>query len=215
MRLVYHNDMNIPRQPDPRANQKRRTRDALVAAAATLLSAGGRPTVADAAAAAGISRATAYRYFPTQQHLLVEAAEIAPIMRPVEDWVSALPADGAAETRVLELQRRINGVMLERPAPMRTALRVYLDDWLARRAAGEDAPDVRPGRRMAWIDAALAPAGRKLPRARRRRLHATLALTMGVEATIVMKDVCRLGDDEAQAVLRWAAATLLAAALEP
>jgi hypothetical protein len=67
---------------------------------------------------------------------------------------------------------------------------------------------------MAWIDAALAPATRKLPRARRRRLQAALALTMGVEATIVMKDVCRLDDDEAQVVLRWAAAALLAAALE-
>jgi AcrR family transcriptional regulator len=215
MRQLYHNDMKIPSQPDPRANQKRRTRDALVAAAAKLLADGARPTVPEAAAAAGISRATAYRYFPTQQHLLVEAAEITPMMRTVEDWAAAMPADGNSAARVLELQRRLNGVMFDRQVPMRTALRVYLDDWLARRAAGEASPDVRAGRRMTWIDAALAPTARKLPRARRRRLQAALALTMGVEATIVMKDVCRLDDDEAQSVLRWVASTLLAAELLP
>ena len=214
MRHEYHNDMIVPRQADPRANQKSRTRAALVAAAATLLDGGSRPTVAEAAEAAKISRATAYRYFPTQEALLVEALELTPMMRPVEDWVAALPATGANPARLLELQDLFNRIQFEKEVPMRTALRVYLDAWLAKHAAGEHSPIVRPGRRMEWIQAALRPADRKLSKAQRRRLHTALALTLGVEALIVMKDVCQLDDDEALDVLRWTATTLLQAGLK-
>ena len=50
-----------------------RTRAALIDAASRLL-AGGRPaTVEEAAEAAGVSRATAYRYFANQRALLVAA----------------------------------------------------------------------------------------------------------------------------------------------
>ena len=55
-----------------RVNQKARTRAAIVDAAQALRSASGRPTVAEAADAAKVSRATAYRYFPTQEALQVE-----------------------------------------------------------------------------------------------------------------------------------------------
>lgn len=214
MRQQYHNGMNVLRQADPRANQKSRTRAALVAAAAALLDGGGRPTVAEAAEAAKISRATAYRYFPTQEALLVEALELTPMVRPVEAWVGALPATGAHPARLLELQDLFNRILFQKEVPMRTALRVYLDAWLAKRAAGERSPAVRPGRRMEWIEAALRPADRTLSKTQRRRLHAALALTLGVEALIVMKDVCQLDDDEALSVLRWAATTLLKAGLK-
>src|SRR4051794_3607591 len=74
--------MTISRQdPEPkkfddggRVNQKRRTRTAIVDAALALLDEGTTPTVAHAAEAARVSRATAYRYFPTQESLLLEAA---------------------------------------------------------------------------------------------------------------------------------------------
>jgi hypothetical protein len=42
---------------------------------------------------------------------------------------------------------------------------------------------------------------------------AALALTLGTESIIVMKDVCRLDDDDAIAVLRWAATAILRTAL--
>src|SRR6478736_7160959 len=56
-----------------RTAQKRRTRDALVAAARAAVARGATPTVEAAAEAAGISRATAYRYFPNRHALLVAA----------------------------------------------------------------------------------------------------------------------------------------------
>ena len=62
-----------PYEVGGRADQKRRTRAALVSAARELVARGVTPTVADAADAASISRAAAYRYFPNQALLLVAA----------------------------------------------------------------------------------------------------------------------------------------------
>ena len=60
-----------------RESQKNRTRKALIEAARRLMGAGQHPTVPEAAEAAGISRATAYRYFPTQEMLLAESVGLA------------------------------------------------------------------------------------------------------------------------------------------
>src|SRR5258708_10070028 len=67
------NVMSTPYELGGRSAQKARTRDALVAAARELVAAGVTPTVEDAAAAASISRSTAYRYFPNERALLVAA----------------------------------------------------------------------------------------------------------------------------------------------
>ena len=48
-----------------------RVAEAILDVAADLLAAGGKPpSMADVAAAAGVSRATLYRYFPTREQLL-------------------------------------------------------------------------------------------------------------------------------------------------
>lgn len=199
--------------PDARANQKGRTRAALVAAASDLLRRGVTPTVAEAAEEAKVSRATAYRYFPTQEALLIEVAELSPAVAPVEAALAALPP-GDVEARLLHLLDAFNPILFANQAPMRNALRVYLDTWFENRRAGEDASPIREGRRTRWLDEALEPARRGMPRRHWRRLQAALSLTLGSEALIVMKDVCRLDDHEAMAVLRWAAITLLRAGLE-
>ena len=153
MRLLYHNDMKIPSQPDPRANQKRRTRDALVAAAAKLLADGARPTVPEAAAAAGISRATAYRYFPTQAKLLVEAALEG--LRPVmEAALAAAPAGltGAdVAKRVDTLVRSMQRLAIENEHLLRTMIHLTVVE--------KSPPGTRPrgSRRVDWIELALAP----------------------------------------------------------
>jgi AcrR family transcriptional regulator len=58
--------MAVPDEPDPRANQKSRTREAIIDGALELMAEGTMPTVVAAAERAKVSRATAYRYFPTQ-----------------------------------------------------------------------------------------------------------------------------------------------------
>ena len=56
-----------------RSNQKRRTRQDLLQAAARLMKSGQTPTLAEVAEEALISRATAYRYFSSLEALLAEA----------------------------------------------------------------------------------------------------------------------------------------------
>src|SRR5690349_14478989 len=65
--------MAVPYEATGRTQQKSRTRQALVDAARRLLADGLTPRVEDAAADAGISRTTAYRYFANQRSLLVAA----------------------------------------------------------------------------------------------------------------------------------------------
>lgn len=213
---MYHHGMNVSSDYDapdydPRANQKQRTRAAIVEAANALLAAGVRPTVPEAAAAARVSRATAYRYFPTQDALLVEAAASRPT-GTIEALLSSLP-DSGGRANFTALQATASDVMFKEEAAMRAALRTYLDAWFQAREKGDPAPHVREGRRMRWIDTALGPTLATLPESRARRLRAGLALTLGIEPLIVMRDVCRLDDAQAREVLGWVAETLLDAVL--
>jgi AcrR family transcriptional regulator len=198
---------------DPRANQKERTRKALVDAAKDLARGGAAPTVAEAAEHARVSRATAYRYFPTQESLLVEVSDVTPMVEPIEDMLRKLSGDDA-EARLSQLVDTFMPIVVAEEVPLRAALRVYLDTWLEARRRGEIAPKVREGRRTRWLDTALEPVRKKLPKAEWRRLRAALSLTLSIDALVVMKDVALLDDEEALAVLRWAALTLLRAGLE-
>jgi len=190
---------------DPRANQKQRTRAAIVEAAARLLAGGVEPTVATAAEAAKVSRATAYRYFPTPEALHIEIAGVTPAYAPVEVLIQALAGDDS-EARLLAFVGKFNAITFAEEARMRMALKVYLDTWFASRGDEAKAPAIREGRRMRWLDRVLEPARRDMTKARWR--------TGGTEVMVIMKDVCRLDDAEAQEVLLWAAQTLLRAGLE-
>jgi AcrR family transcriptional regulator len=198
---------------DPRANQKHRTRAAIVEAAARLMRNGVAPSVADAAKEAKVSRATAYRYFPTPEALQLEAAGVTPAYAPLEASILA-GLEGDAEERLAQMISKLNAAVFADEAQMRMALKVYLDTWFASGAAGGSAPPLREGRRMRWLDAALAPERKALPKKRWRRLQAALALATGPDAMVVMKDVCGMSDREAQETLLWAAKALLRAGLD-
>jgi AcrR family transcriptional regulator len=201
-------------QEDSRANQKARTREAIVEAAQQLHRRGITPTVAQAAEQARVSRATAYRYFPTQEALIVEVTGITPRVLEVDELLENLTTEDV-ETRLLQLQETFGQIVLAEEAQFRTALRVYQDTWLRSERNGDskNGPAVREGRRMRWLDKVLEPL-HDLPEERKRRLRDALALTMGIDSIVTMKDVCGLEDQEALAVLRWAAIVLLRAGLE-
>ncbi|MEO6340279.1 MAG: hypothetical protein ABIO39_09595 [Caulobacteraceae bacterium] len=198
---------------DPRANQKERTRAAIVEAAARLVKSGQTPSVADAAKAAKVSRATAYRYFPIPDALLMEVAGITPAYAPVEAFVQAIDG-GDAMQRLVQFAERVNATTFADEAQMRLALKVYQDIWFAGLSAGAQPPPLREGRRMRWLEKVLEPERKGMAKQQWRRLQAALALTMGVEAMVVMKDVCRLDDEEAGEILRWAAQAILKAGLD-
>jgi AcrR family transcriptional regulator len=189
-----------------RTNQKRRTRAAIVAAAAAMLEAGQTPTVAEVADAAAVSRATAYRYFPSQEHLLGEAA--------LELAVPDIPREVEAAGNLPEV--RVDaavGATMQYVLDHELALRALLRRSLEPTAAGEDPPRRRAGRRVDWATAALEPVADQLGEAEHRRLVVALSLCMGIETLVVFQDVCGLDQAEAQEVARWAAQRLLAGTL--
>lgn len=199
-------------KPDPRANQKERTRVAIVEAATRMLRDGVMPSVAAAAEAAKVSRATAYRYFPTPEALHIEVASVTPTFAPVEQLVESLEGHDV-EVRLLAFLREFNSLAFANEAQMRMALKVYLDTWLASRSEAQT-PPVREGRRMRWLETVLEPAKRGSTKKQWRRLQAALALTAGTDAMVIMKDVCHMSDEEGQEILLWAARTLLRAGLQ-
>jgi AcrR family transcriptional regulator len=207
---MYHMSIAVSRQ-DPRANQKSRTRKTIVAAAEELRREGIEPTVADAAERAGVSRATAYRYFPTQESLTVELTQITPSVLPVEKMLGELRTPDVRQ-RLLNLLDIFTDVIMADETHFRRATRVYQDIWLRNHRSGSETSPIREGRRMRWLEQVLEPL--QLPAEQKQRLIAALALTVGGEAIIVMKDVCRLDNAEAKSVLRWAASALLRAAIE-
>ncbi len=195
---------------DPRANQKERTRTAILDAGLEILEAGTIPTVIAAATRAKVSRATAYRYFPSQQVLGEALAVRLPVLAAIDKAVSRLTGDDVEE-RVGILLDEYNSRVVENEPFMRTTLQYLQESWLRNwQELGDQAPSVRSQIRLRWVDEALRPCP-DLTDEHRQRLRAALTLTLGIESVTVLKDVCQLDNVEALAVLRWTAMTLLRA----
>src|SRR5215831_17426457 len=187
-----------------RAAQKLRTRQALMDTAVELVKAGRRPSVSAVADQAGVSRATAYRYFPSQELMLSEAT----IRAAAGSAADALPS---AETTVTDpaaiaatITRQAGQYSLDHEERLRTALRLSLDP-----QSGYQ----RPGRRGRWIDDIFAVAGDRLDEPARARLRAALYLVLGIDPLISLTDIAGLDRAEALDVLEWMAATLVEAAI--
>lgn len=197
-----------------RVNQKRRTREAIVTTARAILERGETPTVALVAGEARMTRTTVYRYFPSQESLLLELS-VTVSVDPIEALLARSDDGTTPQDRLLELVDEFNRYIAHNETLFRTAQRHYLETWLAAERTGEShGQQLREGRRYQWISALLEPLGGTVTDAELRRLEAALCLVMGGEAFTVLRDVCRLEPDQAIAVANWAAQALLNAGLK-
>jgi AcrR family transcriptional regulator len=188
-----------------RTSQKQRTRNALIAAARELVAAGKTPTVEETAAAAAISRTTAYRYFPNQRSLLVAA-------HPETQASSLLPPDPPDDPE--ERFDAVIGTFTQLVADTEPQLRAMLRLSLEPDAQAEDTALLRKGRAIGWIDEALRPLRGQLSENEIRRLVLAVRSATGIEARIWLVDVARLSRDEATELARWSARALYRSALE-
>jgi AcrR family transcriptional regulator len=188
---------------DRRERQRNRTRRAVVEAASELVRDGRVPTVAEAAEAAEVSRATAYRYFPTQDMLLAEVAlwaiggPLDPLAEPDDE------ASSVAET-MASVVRRVARWSYDNETALRTLLRLSLDPSSGVR---------RPGHRVDWIADVLAPARDQLDDESYARLSASLTLLFGIDPVVVMTDIAGVSREQAIDALAWTARTLVEEAL--
>lgn len=190
-----------------RPNQRRRTRKDLLNAATRLMKKGRKPTLEEVAAEALVSRATAYRYFPSIDALLVEATldVAAPDARDV--FRGAPQSDPVA--RVEKVDAAFEAMM----STNETGLRMMLAQSLQRSLAeeGGELPK-RQNRRSPLIEAALASSRKEFSAGDYLCLTRALALIIGTESLIVFKDVLQISDAEARKVRRWAIRALIQAA---
>jgi AcrR family transcriptional regulator len=139
-----------------RPNQKRRTRKDLLQAAARLMREGRQPTLEEVAAEAMVSRATAYRYFPGVEALLLEASLDVAVPEPEE-----LFADGATSDAVARLER-VDTMLHDVVLANEPALRTMLIHSLSRAARGVLQLDDAEARKVKrWAIRALVAAARR------------------------------------------------------
>lgn len=191
-----------------RPNQKRRTRKDLLLAAARLMKQGRNPGLEEIAEEALVSRATAYRYFPSVEPLLAEAA--LDIATPEPAALFAGKSTDDPVTRLEKVESVLHAVVVANEA----AFRLMLAHSLQRKVgdgAGDGVP-ARQNRRTPLIEAALAPARKQFKPGSLDLLAKALALVVGTEAMVVFKDVLQLDDAEARRVKRWAIRALVEAA---
>ncbi len=192
----------------PRLNQRRRTRAALVAAAAEAVRRGQTPTVAEAAEAAGVSRATAYRYFGSQDALLLELSLDLIGNAPTEGPVT----EGPVSSRVDAVIREFTRMSYRNESLVRTFMKLAMEQWLRTHNEGTGDYPIRKGRRVSWFEKALEPLRSLSPR-KRRRLMVALSMFAGIEPMIVAKDIYGCTEKEAEDTLSWAAQAILRSAI--
>ncbi|MBX9457876.1 MAG: TetR/AcrR family transcriptional regulator [Rhizobium sp.] len=186
-----------------------RTRRLMLQAAMDLMQSGITPSVTAVAEAAEVSRATAYRYFPSQAALVQAVVDEA--LGPILEWRSSDPDPKA---RIRDLLATSMPRIDQFEATFKAALKLSLDQW-AQRQAGTlgNEPQFTRGHRIDLLKDVTAPLRDEVGSARRERLEQALSLVFGVEVLVVLKDIWGLSASQAQTVAEWAAVALVDATL--
>lgn len=193
----------------PPRGARERTRRLMLDTATRMMQGGQTPSVTGVAEAAGVSRATAYRAFPSQAALV--GAVVDEGLGPILSWSST---SSDAEARVVDLLETSMPRILEFEATFKAALKLTLEQWAARQAGTHsDEPPFRRGHRVDLLQQAISPLRSTLPRAQFTRLAKALSLVYGLEVLIILKDLWGLKAAEAQSVATWAGRALVRAAI--
>lgn len=192
--------------PDP--GIRSRTQRLLLREAGAMLSDGGVPSVAEVAQRAGVSRATAYRYFPSRSKLI--SAVVEDSLGPVVVLPSS-SADG--RTRIEELFAQTFPRLAQYEPQLRAALQLSLEDAARERQGTLLQEPYRRGHRRRILRDAARPLLSALGKRRFDRLIRALSVVYGIEAMIVLRDIWGAKDKEIETTARWIAGALIDAAL--
>ncbi|MBD1566176.1 TetR/AcrR family transcriptional regulator [Vibrio sp. S12_S33] len=210
MRQEYQNEIKISKGGNssvdkPLTGVKARTRQLLLSTALNMLEEGWFPSITELANAAGVARATAYRYFPTQSALV--SAVVDESLGPILSWQ---PKEKTAEKRMSELLTFAYPRMIEHEGALRATLQVSLQQW-AEEKANKQTNDERliRGHRKKLLALATEPLLDVLPEEDYQRLQYALSLVYGSEIFMVLKDIWGLEYDGIDNVTQWMAKALI------
>ena len=180
-----------------RANQKTRTRRAIVDACRELVRTGSDVTMPEVAKRALVSEATAYRYFPDLVSLLGETID-GMWPSPAEALQPVASSLDPVERVSFACEFLLRGVL-----SYQGAVRAMISGTITRPGLAA----TRPGIRFGLIDHALAPFERTLAAPALAQLKRDLAVVVSAEALFTLTDLCGLSPDDAIAsAVRTAAA---------
>ncbi|TFZ02543.1 TetR/AcrR family transcriptional regulator [Ramlibacter henchirensis] len=200
-----------PTQPavPPERGVKAATFKLLVDTAMVLIQQSGHiPSVAELAVRASVSRATAYRYFPSRSALVTTVidASLGPVRKLADD------SRGGRE-RVHELFKSTFPRFKEFEPQLRAAAQLALEQWALERAGLLEEEPYRRGHRIRILEHAIAPLAPALSRPARARLHRALSVIYGIEAYVILRDIWACADRELEGTVMWMADALIDAAL--
>jgi AcrR family transcriptional regulator len=194
--------------PEPNHRIRARTYQILLNAAMEHITRDGHvPSVAEMAVLAQVSRATAYRYFPSRSKLITAVVDHS--LGPVRSWTSK-ERDGRA--RVFQLFDQTFPRFRQFEPQMRAAIQLSLEQWGLQRAGLLDEEAYHRGHRRKLLGHALQPLQKKLSHQTLDRLTKALSVVYGIEFYIVLKDIWGCTDDEVEKIALWAVSALVDAA---
>ncbi|MEX3010759.1 TetR/AcrR family transcriptional regulator [Hoeflea sp. TYP-13] len=165
------------------------------------------PSVSEVAETAGVSRSTAYRYFPTQAVMI--QAVVAETLGPILAWQSELSDPG---DRVAALVEESFPSISKNATTFRAALKLSLENQIGSTDPEENKSFAR-GHRIELLERALSPIRKTCSEEQVTRLSRALSMIYGIEGLIVLKDICGIEGEDATDVARWAARALVQAAM--
>ena len=160
------------------------------------------PSVSEVAEQAGVSRSTAYRYFPTRAEMV--QAVVSENLGPILEWRSDATDPGDRMASLIE------GTFLrisQSESTFRAALRLSLERQDI--SDGADNRDFARGHRIDLLDRVLAPLRDQCSEDEYKKLSQALSMVFGIEAMIVLKDIWGADDETTINVATWAARRLI------
>ena len=179
-----------------RIGQKRKTRELLLATAKKMLVKGENISVEQVAQVAGISKATAYRYFSNKDILLKEAS----LQRGLMD-----KDDLFGDIDVCNLNARIEKLIdyhFEVLTTNEDVFRLYLGA-IMQNSVRDKKNYSRGGKRILLIAEALLPLKKEISKETFDKMVNAISLLMGIESVSILKDICGLENGSIQEMWKW------------
>ncbi|TBX65162.1 TetR/AcrR family transcriptional regulator [Flavobacterium silvisoli] len=183
-----------------RKNQKRQTRDKVLAATRELIEKQVEFTLEEVAETAGVSRATVYRYYSNVATLSAEA--VLDMQTKNSELLYRDLKGNDLRSQLLEVQNYYNQLSLTNELAFRKYLGIVLNN-------PAETIQSRGGRRVETIKKVMEGVYPDMPANDIEKITSIMSLFMGIESLIVTKDVCKLTNEQSMDHLKWGLELLL------
>ena len=179
-----------------RIAQKMKTREKLLFAANALMINGKEISVEQVAMEAGVSKATAYRYFSSKE-ILQKEASLHSISENKEDLFSIFDEEDI-EGRLERLIQYHYDILTKNEIEFRLFLSAVMQD-----SVQNNGNYSRAGRRILLIEEALISLKKKMPKEGFSKIVSSISVILGIESISVLKDLCGLNNDNILETWKW------------